>query len=259
MIKCTILGCGGSMGVPQIGCECVVCKSDNPKNKRLRASILIESETTRVLVDASPDLREFALKHKFHTLDAVIITHPHSDHFSGIDDLKPMFINSGRTPIDTYMLQNTFDSIGKSYTYIFKNTQSKIYKPILKEKIVEEFDTIEIGDIKIQLFPQHHGQEMISLGLRVGDFAYSTDVHKISEKSFKVLEGIKTWVVDCLRYHYSPSHSHYENTMNWIERVNPEQSYFTHMAHEIDYDEMSKILPDGVSPAFDGLKIPIHI
>jgi phosphoribosyl 1,2-cyclic phosphate phosphodiesterase len=258
MIKCTILGCGGSMGVPQIGCECVVCKSDNPKNKRLRASILLESKTTRILVDASPDLRYFALKYNFKNLDAVIITHPHSDHFSGIDDLKPIFHKGGFKPIDTYMLQDTYDRIGLSYEYVFKETDNKIYRPILKERIINADDVLDIGDINIRLFPQHHGNDMISLGLRIGDFAYSTDVNKIPENSFKTLEGINTWVVDCLRYHYAPSHAHYEMTMNWIDRVKPKQAFLTHMAHEIYYDEISNILPSGVAPVHDGQEITIN-
>lgn len=257
MIKCTILGCGGSLGVPQIGCKCVVCKSDNPKNTRLRASILIQSDTTAVLVDASPDLRAMALKYDITKVDALIITHGHSDHFSGIDDIKPIVHLRGPKPIPTYMLDETYEKIGLSYKYIFEDTGSTIYKPLLARQKIEEFDEIEIGDIKIKFFPQQHGSDMISLGLRVGNFAYSTDVNKLSDASFKILEGVETWVVDCLRYHYAPTHTNYEQTLEWIERVKPKQAILTHMAHEIDYDEMCRIAPKNVIPAFDGMVVNI--
>lgn len=254
-VKCTILGCGGSMGVPQIGCICVVCKSDNPKNHRLRASILLESDTTTVLVDASPDLRTFALKYNITKVDGLIITHAHSDHFSGIDDMKPIVHLNGSRPVQTYMLDQTYQQIGSSYNYIFEDTGSDVYRPILERKSVQEFDVLQIGDIKIQLFPQRHGSKMISLGMRVGNFAYSTDVNGLSDASFKILEGVETWVVDCLRYHYAPTHTNYQQTMEWIERVKPKQAILTHMAHEIDYDEMLRIAPKNVIPAYDGMVI----
>ncbi len=256
-VKCTILGCGGSMGVPQIGCSCVVCKSDNPKNQRLRASILLQSATTTVLIDASPDLRTFALKYDIKKVDGLIITHAHSDHFSGIDDMKPIVHLNGSTPVSTYMLDQTYQQIGSSYNYIFEDTGSDVYRPILERKRVQEFDVLEIGDIKIQLFPQKHGSQMMSLGLRVNNFAYSTDVNGLSDASFKILEGVETWVVDCLRYHFAPTHTNYQQTMEWIERVKPKQAILTHMAHEIDFDEMTRIAPKNVTPAYDGMVIVI--
>ncbi len=257
-LTCVILGCGGSMGVPQIGCNCVVCKSDNPKNKRLRASILLQSDTTTVLIDAAPDLRTFALRHNINKVDALIITHAHSDHFSGIDDMKPIVHLNGSRAIPTYMLDQTFEQIGTSYKYIFEDTGSDVYRPILERKHIEEFDQIQIGDIQIQLFPQQHGSKMISLGMKIGNFAYSTDVNGLPDASFKILDGIETWIVDCLRYHYAPTHTNYQQTLEWIERVKPKQAILTHMAHEIDYDEILKILPKDVIPAFDGMVIPIR-
>jgi len=257
MIKCTILGCGGSMGVPQIGCQCSVCSSNAPKNSRLRSSILIESENTKILVDATPDLRQCALKYNISKLDAVIITHAHSDHFSGIDDLKPIYHNGGCEPIKTFLTQETYDRIGFSYDYIFNNVGSPIYKPILDKNIIQEFDVLQIGDITIQLFPQIHGENMTSLGLRIEDFAYSTDVNEFPDKSYDVLKGVQTWIVDCLRYHYAPTHATFEQTLKWIEEISPKQAYLTHMAHEIDFNEISKILPSGVAPLYDGKIIQI--
>ncbi len=257
MIKCTILGCGGSMGVPQIGCVCSVCKSTNPKNQRLRASILLESETTTVLVDAAPDLRTFALRYNITKVDALIITHAHSDHFSGIDDIKPIVHLNNSTSIPTYMLDETYEQIGLSYRYIFEDTGSDVYRPILTRSRVNEFDTLQIGDIKIQLFPQKHGSRMTSLGMRINNFAYSTDVNGLSDSSFKKLEDVDTWIIDCLRYHYAPTHTNYQQTLEWVERVNPKQAILTHMAHEIDYDEILRIAPKNIIPAYDGMVIKI--
>lgn len=256
MIKCTILGCGGSMGVPQVACSCYVCKSDAPRNKRTRASILIESENCKILIDASPDLRQHALKYNITNLDAVIFTHAHSDHFSGLDELKPIYLAHNFKPIQTYATEKTYMDIKKGFNYAFSGN-SEIYKPFLAENIIQESDVIKIKDIEIQVFPQEHGANMTVLGIKVGDFVYSTDVNSFPEKSKKHLENLDVWVVDCLRYHYAPTHSCYEQTMDWIDQYKPKRAYLTHMAHEIEYDEMNRITPEHISPAHDGLVIEI--
>lgn len=256
MIKCTILGCGGSMGVPQVACSCYVCKSTNPKNIRTRASLLIESDNCKILIDASPDLRFHALKHNITHLDAVIFTHAHSDHFSGLDELKPIYLAHNFQPIPTYATAKTYADIKKGFDYAFSGN-TEIYKPFVTENIVGEYDVLKIKDIELQLFAQEHGKGLTVLGIKVNNFVYSTDVNNFSDKSKKYLENLDTWVVDCLRYHFAPTHSSYEQVMDWVDQYKPKQVYFTHMAHEIEYDEINRITPDNISPAHDGLVIEV--
>ncbi|MDZ5762440.1 MBL fold metallo-hydrolase [Candidatus Cyrtobacter comes] len=248
---CTILGCGGSSGVPIIGCCCVVCKSTNAKNKRARASILIEKGNTKVLVDTSPDLRYQAISHGLLSLDAVLITHDHSDHVGGIHDLK-MLTKSKTIPI--YAPLEAMDYLKAIAFYLFEQ-KSKWYPVCLK--LHELKDEFLVNDIMIQSFIQEHGT-VKSYGFRFGDLAYSTDVNKLNSNAFKILQGVKVWIVDCLRYHWSPTHSIFEQTLEWIYRVKPERAVLTHMSHEIDYDEIAKLLPSGIEAAYDGMRIQIN-
>jgi phosphoribosyl 1,2-cyclic phosphate phosphodiesterase len=251
----TILGCGGSLGVPQVGCKCYVCKAGNQHNLRSRASIFIESETTKILIDASPDVRSQALKSNITHIDAVVLTHGHSDHISGLDDLKPFYLKT-KKQIPVYMNTETWNVVQSSFSYLFKDYGSKIYQPIMKENIVNNYDEIVIGDIKLQLFEQGHG-EISSLGIRVNDFAYSTDLNNLPDASLPHLQGLACWVVDCLRYSLSPSHTCYEQTLEWINQLKPKDAILTHMSHEIGYEEILKLLPANIRPAYDGMVLKI--
>lgn len=252
-MKITILGTGGSLGVPELLCDCSVCLSENPKNKRTRVSLLVETESSSVLIDASPDFRHQALVNSIKKIDAVIVTHAHMDHVSGLDDLKP-FARQRDSLLKVYMTEETRKSVEESYSYLFVQKPESIYRPTLEAVTIDEFSELQIGDIKIQTFPQNHGN-VTSLGIRIGDFAYSTDFKKIEPRSLAMLNGIKIWVVDCLRYHYAPTHMDYESALDYIAKVKPDMAYLTHMAHEIDYDEISKMLPSNIRPAYDGLVI----
>jgi len=255
-ITITVLGCGSSLGVPQIGCECYVCTSTNPKNARTRVSILIESANTKVLIDTSPDFRRQALACNMDKLDAVIITHHHSDHIAGLDDVKPFYLLNGRKQLPVYMQKQTWDNIQKGFYYLFENTGSKLYAPILTKNIVEDYQQLTIGDINLQLFPQQHG-ELISLGVRVNDFVYSTDVNSFPENSKKYLQDMKVWLVGCHKYICTPTHPNYEQMLDWVDCYKPEKVFLTHLAHEMDYDELCKLLPENIRPSYDGLKINI--
>jgi len=254
-MKCTILGCGGSLGVPQLTCTCSVCTSDDPKNTRMRCSILIESESTSVLIDTSPDFRQQAMAHNISKLDAVIYTHAHYDHIAGLDDIKPYAYKNPNRTLKAYMTEVTFGSLSRTHFYAFEG--HSVYQPFLEPAIIGEYDQIEIGDIKIQLFKQNHGEDMNSLGIRVGDFAYSTDMNGLPNKSQDILSGVNNWIVDFLRIGWAPTHNSYEDVMNWIDQIQPKQAILTHMLHEIGYDEINDITPDNVSPAFDGMVIDI--
>lgn len=253
MMKCTILGCGDSLGVPQLLCSCIVCYSNNIKNKRLRSSVYIESNNAKILVDTSPDFRLQAMVHNITQIDALLITHEHSDHISGINDIKPIALTKNNKAINTYLSKPTYKNLCGTFGYLF-NTNSKIYKPILNPIIFEDYSVFNVNDIKVESFVQNHG-EINSLGFRFGNLAYSTDFNHLPEKSLNTLKGVEIWVVDCLRYSWSPSHLNLEQLLNYIDIIKPKSIIVTHMSHNIDYEEFKKICPKGIEPAYDGMII----
>ena len=250
-MKVTILGCGSSQGVPRVACQCYVCTSNNIKNKRKRVSILVETSKTKILVDTSPDLRQQCLENNVKSIDAIIFTHDHFDHVAGIDEVRVLSEKS--TAIDTYIDDETFKTLSHRYEYIFYKNDPP-YPPVLNRKKLEERQII--GDIDVKAFDQIHGR-IISQGLRFNDIAYSTDFNMIPEESMEVLQNLKVWIVDCLRYYYAATHSYLEKTLLLIEYVKPKLAILTHMGHDIDYDEISRMLPKNVVAGFDNMKIEI--
>lgn len=259
-MKITILGCGASGGVPLVGCDCSICTSANPKNKRTRASILIENKGSTVLVDVSPDLRQQCLRHDLRTVDAIIITHGHADHCHGIDDTRP-FNYHRDAAIPLFTDKETLERLERGFPYVFvPHDKSKPwYKPELTPHVVDPGSSstfMAAPHVEIQPFEQWHGK-MTTLGLKIGNFAYSTDVNKLPEESLQLLENIDLWIVDCLRYHIAPSHAHLEMTLGWIARVGPKHAILTHMNHDLGYEELKAILPPNVEPAYDGMVLEV--
>jgi len=253
-MKVTILGCGASAGVPVIACDCDVCISTNPKNKRSRASILIEDKGRTILIDASTDFRMQALTNKINNVDAVLFTHEHADHLHGIDDLR-IYNNRVNDNIDIYGLKETIDNILYRFAYAFDDMGHVYkYKPAFKANIVDSFKSFRVGDVEVTAFPQDH-TNVITAGYRIGDFAYSTDVKTLPQESIDFLKGVKVWIVDCQDYIELPTHSHLEQTLKWVEEVKPEKAILTHMGHKIDYDEIFSMLPKNIVPGFDGMVI----
>lgn len=255
-MKITILGCGSSSGVPTIGCECQTCKSTNPRNRRTRVSVLVESANTRILVDTPPDMREQLLRHNIKTVDAIIYTHAHADHINGIDDTRSInYYNDA--PLGIYSDIATIKQIQDRFSYCFlppKPAETGWYRPCLKPVVVEPPESFTIGDIEIKAFWQTHGQGK-SIGLKFGNMAYSTDTNGLSEEILKELNGIGTWIVDCLRYEPAPTHAHLAMTLSWIEQVKPKSAYLTHLNHGFEYEKLLSELPENVFPAYDGLVI----
>ncbi len=249
-MKVTVLGCGSSGGVPLIGNIWGACDPSNPKNRRTRTSILVEEGGTVVLVDTSPDMRQQLLACDLKRLDAVLYTHAHADHCHGLDDLRSVNWLMQK-PIDLYADPQTLKELGGRFPYIFHSPgNGNFFKPsILPHEITEPFN---IGPLCIKPFAQRHDFSH-SLGFRFGDFAYSTDTNGLDENAFEVLRGVKTWIVDCVRVEPHPTHAHLKQTLEWIDRVKPQRAYLTHMSHEVDYEALLKILPEGVRPAHDGL------
>ncbi len=254
-IVCTILGCGASVGTPIIGCKCYVCVSENPKNIRKRSSILLEIDQTNILIDVGPDFKAQALEHKISAIEAILFTHAHADHICGIDDLRPIVFKQDNCAIKSYMNSETYKKISSSFGYAIYPDSKSSYAKIIDSCIIKDYDKFYINQIEISSFLQEHGS-MNSIGFKVGNFiAYSTDAIRLNKESLDMLKGIEVWIIDCLRYSYSPSHSYLEQTLAWIDIVKPKTAILTHLGHEMDYEELKRILPNGVIPAYDGLKI----
>jgi phosphoribosyl 1,2-cyclic phosphate phosphodiesterase len=253
-MKITILGCGSSGGVPLIGNNWGSCDPENPLNRRTRVSILVEDGDTTILVDTSPDMRQQLLRCNLQKLSAVLFTHAHADHCHGIDELRAVNWLT-QQPTDIYATSQTIKELSERFGYIFSESHvapDHFYKPAVTPHVIE--GPFQIGSINITPFVQDHGNSQ-SLGFRFNDFAYSTDVKNLDENAFSALRGSKAWVVDCVREKPHPTHSHLEQTLEWIAHVKPERAWLTHMNHLMDYATISAKLPSGVRLAHDGLVI----
>ncbi|MBD5172490.1 MAG: UDP-N-acetylmuramate dehydrogenase [Bacteroidales bacterium] len=251
-IRVTVLGSGTSKGVPEIGCSCEVCTSPFEKDKRLRASILVETHGLRLLIDASPDLRMQALTHGIDQLDAVILTHVHYDHVGGIDDLRP-YCAYGSLPI--YLREDVAKALRQRLDYCFRD---QLYPgvPALDLRIIGNHP-FYIKGLKIEPIEVLHGQMPI-YGYRIGKFAYITDAKSISETEKEKLEGLDTIIVNALRERNHFAHFTIREALNLIEELKPRRAYLTHFNHEAGrHHELLKRLPSNVEPCYDGLKITI--
>jgi len=250
-MKITMLGCGPSTGVPAIGPDWGECDPADPRNRRRRASLLIECRGKTVLIDTSPDLREQLLDAKIARLDAVILTHAHADHLHGIDDLRS--INRlMRRAIPLYADTRTRDEMKHRFGYVFDPAPADgfFYKPHLAPHTIA--GPFTAAGLRIVPFTQDHGYST-TLGFRVGGLGYSTDVVELDDNAFAALAGIELWIVDCLRYEPHTTHSHLEKTLGWIERLKPARAVLTHMDRQLDYRQLAALLPGGVEPGQDGL------
>lgn len=257
-MRVTILGCGGSNGVPLIGGSWGECDPNEPRNRRRRASIMVEQGDTRILVDTSPDLREQLIDAQVDRITAVVYTHAHADHLHGLDDLRPLNYLMDRA-IPIHATSETLGEIRQRFGYALEPTPpgAQFIRPALTPVPITG-PSFRIGDVDIRCFPQDHGPGGETLGLRFGAFAYSTDVARLSEEAFAILAGVECWVVDCLRHGPPhPTHAHYDLTMDWIRRVKPRRAVLTHLSHHMDYRKLKRICPPGVEPAYDGMKIDV--
>ena len=252
-----ILGCGSSSGVPAIGNNWGNCNPNNPKNKRLRSSILIKYNDLNILVDATPDLRQQLLNANVTNLDAVLITHCHADHINGMDDFRYLNILM-KKDINLYATKENIEEIKKRFSYVFDKLSPKsngyYYKPCLIPNTINGL--FKIQDLEIKSFQQDHGF-IESTGFRIKDFAYSSDVLNMSESLLKNLNNLDLWVVDCLRFEPHSSHAHFDKVMSWVDKIKPKKTVLTHMNFEIDYDHINSLLPKNCQAAYDGLKLVI--
>ncbi|MCJ8158538.1 MBL fold metallo-hydrolase [Sphingomonas sp. LaA6.9] len=252
-MKLRILGCGTSSGVPRIGNDWGDCDPANPKNRRRRASILVESATTRILVDTSPDLREQLLDARVADVDAVIWTHDHADHCHGIDDLRQLFHARGR-PVNGYARSDTLASLRTRFAYAFDGKDG--YPPTVTGHGLQS--DWRLGDIRVRVTDQPHGS-VTSAGLRFdgpnGSIGYSTDFNVLTDDMAKLFEGVDLWVVDALRHKPHPTHPHLAQTLEWIAALAPDRAVLTHMDQSMDYATLCGALPEGVMAGWDGLEL----
>ncbi len=250
-----MLGCGASTGVPAVGPDWGRCDPNDRRNRRRRASVLVEVGGVIILIDTSPDLREQLLDARVARIDAVLLTHAHADHLHGIDDLRSVN-RLMRSAIPLFADRKTLAEIARRFDYVFRPIEEpgRYYKPTLVPH--EITDVFEICGIPIVPFVQDHGFST-TLGFRIGAFAYSTDVTELDGHAFATLEGVELWIVDCLRRDPHPTHSHLAKTLSWIARIGPQRAVLTHMDQNLDYRELSAELPEGVEPGRDGLVVAL--
>jgi len=250
-LEVTILGSGSSSGVPRVGGpdgagDWGACDPANPKNRRMRCSILVRRKAggaeTAVLVDTSPELHAQLLMARATRLDAVLITHDHADQLHGID----VFTDAG-----------TMDAVRHRFGYCFETPPHSGYPPILTSRIIPEpFAELSLegpgGAVTARTFWQQHGR-VKSLGFRFGPLAYSSDVNELDEEAFAALRGVECWIVDALRYAPHPTHANVDTALSWIERVKPRRAILTNLHLDLDYEALKRQLPAGVEPAYDGM------
>lgn len=260
-LRCTILGCGSSGGVPRLSLDPAgnwgACDPGNPKNRRRRCSLLVErvsdTGTTRVLIDSSPDFREQMLSAGIGTLDAVIYTHAHADHVHGIDDLRMIVFNT-RKRLPVWADAETSDALCARFGYVFVQPEGSSYPPILDLHLLEGPVSIDGagGQIRFTPLPVTHGR-INALGFRMGDIAYMPDVSDIPEATWPLLEGLDTWILDALRYEPHPSHAHLDLSLSWMARAAPKHGVITNMHIDLDWAEVEARTPDHIRAAFDGM------
>ncbi|MDO4159927.1 MAG: MBL fold metallo-hydrolase [Prevotellaceae bacterium] len=251
-MKITFLGTGTSVGVPTIGCKCEVCRSTDLHDKRLRCSAIVESETTRILIDCGPDFRQQMLDREFKKLDAVFLTHIHYDHVGGLDDLRP-FCQFGE--INIYADKLTSDGLMHTMPYCFEEHR---YPGVPKINLhtIKPHVALRIGDIDVMPVQVIHGKVPI-LGYRFGDLLYITDMKTVNESEFQYFKGIKTLVVNALRFkpdHHS--HQTVDEAISFIRKTDAERSYLIHINHDMGlHDKVNALLPEDINLAFDGLTL----
>ncbi len=256
MIEAVVLGCGTSHGVPVIGCGCAVCTSDSPKNNRTRSGLLLESHSTRILIDAPPELRLQLTRENVSRLDAVIITHSHADHIMGLDDLRRFNEISGKQ-VTLFAQPSVLEDVRRVFRYAFDaNAQKGGGLP--RFELAPMPDWLDIGDVRVQAFEVQHGRLPV-LGLRMGGLAYLTDVSEIPPLARARLNSLDTLIVDATRYAPHPTHFHFQRAIEVAQEVGARQTYLTHLSHDYDYDAVQADLPEGIALSYDGLRIPIEM
>ena len=263
-MKVTLLGTGGSAGVPMIGGvdgsgDWGECDPSEPRNRRTRSSIVVEGlDHQRLLVDTAPEMRGQLLDCRIPGVDAILFTHAHADHVTGLDDVRILNRIANR-PLPAFATQETLDEITQRFSYAFRPWEPPgFYRPALVGFPTEAGDTVEAAGMRAQVFNQNHGR-VETLGLRIGSFGYSTDVVTLDDAAFAALEGIDTWVVGCfLRKGPHWTHADLITVLAWVERLRPRRTVLTHMGTDMDWGWMQAHLPPGIEAGYDGMTLAVR-
>jgi len=252
-VRVRILGCGTSTGVPKIGDDWGKCDPNEPRNYRLRSSILVESGNARVLVDCGPDLRQQLLTTQIGRVDAVVVTHDHGDHVHGIDELRPLAQAIDR-PVPVFSDEATLASLRQRFAYAF--AQTEFYRPIVEGRVLTGKEYF--GEATLRIAKQPHGT-MTTLGLRFDEgersLSYAIDFNELTNDMMRLYEGVDVWIADCLTRTPHPTHAHLDAVLSAARDLRVGQVYLTHMGNGLDYRTLVAELPDWAAPAHDGLEI----
>lgn len=251
-MKLRILGCGTSTGVPRIGPDWGECDPNEPRNRRLRCAILVESGGERLLVDCGPDIRTQLLEAGVSAVDRVVITHGHADHCHGLDELRP--IAQARGPVPIYARQDVIDQLTQRFDYAFIG--SGFYPPVVTANLVPE--EMVLGSARVRFVDQPHG-DITSLGVRIDEGSksavYAIDYNVMTDEMAQLYEGADVLVSDCLQRREHPTHAHLDAVLQWASELGIGKVFLTHMNTSLDYGRLDRELPAGVKPAYDGLEI----
>lgn len=255
MARAIVLGCGTSHGVPMVGCDCAVCSSDDPRNKRTRSSLLLEKNNTRVLIDTPPELRMQLVRERIGAIDAVIITHSHADHVMGLDDLRRITELTGHA-VPVYAQPPVQEDIRRIFRYAFTPPE-QAGGGLPSFDLRDAPETLSIGDLILELLPVFHGRLPV-LAVKCQGLAYLTDVNDIPPEAAEKLQGLDTLILDATRLAPHPSHFHLDRAVEIAMALNPGRTYLTHLSHDYDYAETNRRLPERIELSYDGLKIGLQ-
>jgi phosphoribosyl 1,2-cyclic phosphate phosphodiesterase len=251
-LSITVLGSGTSSGVPTIGCQCAVCTSTDPRDSRLRPSVLVSYNGHSVLIDTTPDFRQQALRSRMKRLDAILFTHSHADHIMGLDDVRPFnFRQGGVIPI--YGSAETMENVQHTFRYIFDGRKAESSVPRLAPHVFDA-EPIELFGLTFTPIRLDHGRGIVH-GFRFRDAAYLTDHSEIPAESMDKLKGLDVLFLDALRYKPHPTHSTVERSLKSVEILAPKRAFFTHICHDLGHARTEEMLPPHVRLAYDGLEI----
>jgi phosphoribosyl 1,2-cyclic phosphate phosphodiesterase len=250
-MRITFLGTGTSVGVPAVGCDCETCLSDDSRDKRLRTSVLIEHNGQNIIIDASTDFRQQALRVKLKHLAAILFTHSHADHCFGLDDTRPIMFRDGAIPC--FASEITWQGLRRIYSYVFEPAPYPGLPRIVPHLIEGDFNLLGLD---VEPLTVIHGKLPVT-AYRVGGFAYVTDCNYIPDETCERLLGLDLLVIDALRFKKHPTHMSLDQSLDYIERLKPRRALLTHISHDIKHEETSGHLPASVEIAYDGLIVEV--